>query len=687
MKRNVVIPAANLILAAVMLGALQVYWLIPSCLLLVAFALVLIYGYGDARWRRVLAFCNGGIVIGVGLSCARISLEEFPVLAAAAVFTWLLVWSVWHGREAAATSLFRHRQRLSVSVSAFFSLVLFWYGLHRLGLQEISRGTVMAAAAGTVSCFGSWIGLHPALTAKRSLRWGMATGLFAILAGGLLVSSGSAQVVAGTPIAGRIMVAGLLSQLIRRGGGRQTRRPRAGGNSVLDPTNPAPDKRTVSKEPRVFLMLTRDALAQGAKPPFYIRRKAFDHYNGKRWSCKDPGTVWYDDANDGVEDGWIRVNEPPREQVIDHFIFIPQQRTHEMVSLPGACAVGVPLLMKGPNESFLIPVREGQNVVYPVRSSWYSYADIRGKPVRPARVAPGYRQLPDTPVMSRIRKHARTVMAPGKTPAAKLHRLMQYMSVNYGYSDEYYEPRKDAVEEFLFERREGHCTLHATALALMLRSEGFPTRVAMGYYGGTFDRRGSVFYYSDRDLHAWTEVCLEDYGWVLVDATPGSVGKVATISDSGFSDRAEDYDFLGNTRLGLDLTQMKQRRAPLLSAAHQRQITASFLVALVLVGVWGLVFLWRRVGGRDARRQAPTRPAAPPFFQLFCRLFSQRGYPKRRSQTAFEYAAELRRHGLINGEFDAMLDYYYGIRYAGLSSDPKREQAFIDEIRRLARCS
>ena len=74
------------------------------------------------------------------------------------------------------------------------------------------------------------------------------------------------------------------------------------------------------------------------------------------------------------------------------------------------------------------------------------------------------------------------------------------------------------VDEFLFETREGFCEHYASALTVLLRAAGLPARVVMGYQGGELNALGGYYIVRQSDAHAWTEVWLEDEGWVRVDA-------------------------------------------------------------------------------------------------------------------------------------------------------------------------
>ena len=81
----------------------------------------------------------------------------------------------------------------------------------------------------------------------------------------------------------------------------------------------------------------------------------------------------------------------------------------------------------------------------------------------------------------------------------------------------------DALVEFLTKGRTGYCEQFATAMAVMLRTTGVPTRVAVGFTGGTVD--GDRRLITSSDAHAWVEVYFNNYGWTSFDPTPLSDGR------------------------------------------------------------------------------------------------------------------------------------------------------------------
>ncbi len=91
-----------------------------------------------------------------------------------------------------------------------------------------------------------------------------------------------------------------------------------------------------------------------------------------------------------------------------------------------------------------------------------------------------------------------------------------------GYAYEERPPsRKHPLSAFMLDDRAGHCQHFSGAMALMLRMNGIPARVATGFAPGQRSGRGP-FRVRDLDAHSWVEVLFPGIGWVTFDPTPGS---------------------------------------------------------------------------------------------------------------------------------------------------------------------
>lgn len=75
---------------------------------------------------------------------------------------------------------------------------------------------------------------------------------------------------------------------------------------------------------------------------------------------------------------------------------------------------------------------------------------------------------------------------------------------------------------FLDTSHRGHCEYFASAMAILLREVGVPTRNVTGFLGADYNAYGRYWSVRSGDAHAWVEAYLPDEGWVTFDPTPPS---------------------------------------------------------------------------------------------------------------------------------------------------------------------
>src|SRR5690606_12480839 len=73
---------------------------------------------------------------------------------------------------------------------------------------------------------------------------------------------------------------------------------------------------------------------------------------------------------------------------------------------------------------------------------------------------------------------------------------------------------------FLFETKRGHCEYFASALAVMLRTQGIAARVATGFSLGEANPITGFYEVRALDGHAWVEAYIPDAGWLMLEPTP-----------------------------------------------------------------------------------------------------------------------------------------------------------------------
>ncbi|AMN46325.1 hypothetical protein ACG33_04220 [Steroidobacter denitrificans] len=97
--------------------------------------------------------------------------------------------------------------------------------------------------------------------------------------------------------------------------------------------------------------------------------------------------------------------------------------------------------------------------------------------------------------------------------------LALFRDQDYFYTLEPPRLAADAVDDLLFNTRRGFCEHFASAFTTLARAAGIPARVVTGYQGGEFNSLGGYLIVRQSDAHAWSEVWLEERGWVRVDPT------------------------------------------------------------------------------------------------------------------------------------------------------------------------
>ncbi len=70
----------------------------------------------------------------------------------------------------------------------------------------------------------------------------------------------------------------------------------------------------------------------------------------------------------------------------------------------------------------------------------------------------------------------------------KARAIESHLRQDYGYTLELLsKPVDDPLAYFLFERKKGHCEYFASSMAVMLRTEGIPSRVVTGFQSGVYN--------------------------------------------------------------------------------------------------------------------------------------------------------------------------------------------------------
>ncbi|MDF2630977.1 MAG: hypothetical protein K0R39_4808, partial [Symbiobacteriaceae bacterium] len=137
-----------------------------------------------------------------------------------------------------------------------------------------------------------------------------------------------------------------------------------------------------------------------------------------------------------------------------------------------------------------------------------------------------YLELPES-LPDRVREFTQVITADADTLYDKAIRVEAYLrSFPYDLDVPAAPNGRDFVEYFLFDLKRGYCMYSATAMTVMLREIGIPSRLVEGFavppsLSYTEDASGRRTYtVLNAQAHAWVEAYFPTYGWITFDPTP-----------------------------------------------------------------------------------------------------------------------------------------------------------------------
>ncbi len=265
-----------------------------------------------------------------------------------------------------------------------------------------------------------------------------------------------------------------------------------------------------------------------AHPPerlaLYLRGTAFDHYDGRTWSRtmtrrttaeRIGATVSVRRFPDPVHDRRMTIDLEPIDPPV---LFLPPDTVALKILPRGAPLLGaLPNIFQGPEGELKYASADSHGIRYDV----YLARPAEHRPealttAERARYLALPRGMPD-----RIAGLARTWTVGLTTPAAQAKAIETHLRKGYSYDlDSPSGSAANPLDDFLFNSKRGHCEFYSTAMAVMLRTIGVPTRNITGFIGGTYNRFGQYYAVRQGDAHSWVEAYIDTKGWTRFDPTP-----------------------------------------------------------------------------------------------------------------------------------------------------------------------
>lgn len=414
----------------------------------------------------------------------------------------------------------------------------------------------------------------------------------------------------------------------------------------------------------------------------YFRGVALDTFDNKSWSksktnAKEPFVR-------GERDLIQLDYASGRENLLEQTIFLEPLDTPILFAVPRAVAV---------QGNFSVLYKDGYGAISfqpnNERISYKVYSDRGLPPVARLRAdnqgySTEYRPYLELPRLydQRIAELASKVAGSAGSRYDKAVAIESYLKTNFGYTLEMKSGGAEPLADFLFNVREGHCEYFATAMAVMLRSQGVATRIVNGFRQGEYNDTAGMYVVRQRHAHAWVEAYFpKESVWVTFDPTPSGgdaggetmgiarqVGKylealdaiwiqyfvafdtqeqrsVARSLRNGFVDyQTKTTSYLGHLQDIISdwWTEVRGDKGTLASAAAVGYAIA-ILAGVIALGLL-LIWIYRKIGKMAIWRRMWERLFSKPhvsiieFYDRMQDILAQKGFVREPHQTPLEFA-------------------------------------------------
>ncbi|ATS18878.1 transglutaminase [Parathermosynechococcus lividus PCC 6715] len=436
------------------------------------------------------------------------------------------------------------------------------------------------------------------------------------------------------------------------------------------------------------VMTPQEILRVRSQAPGFWRVLAFDEYTGRGWRIS---------TNDAAEilrrSPWsfryllpqLPTRVPTREVIQTYTVVSEFSNLIPHLYDPRELYFPTREIARDPEGGLRAPVPLPEGLTYSV----ISHVPVRDRSVlRTAgkiRNPAAYRQYLQVPeaLTPRLQTLAQDLLAKADRPIEEPYEQALYLTqaLKQSYRLDTQIPKlaaeQDLVATFLFEWQGGYPDHFASALTLLLRSIGIPARLVTGLGTGEFNPFTGLYIVRNTDAYALTEAYFPELGWFLFDPIPGHDLYPATLEvDQTFSVLQQFWNwvtgwlptpvtgFFGTLFAALEslLTQFMD----LFSQGLGGIIQGILLLCGAAIALWFGIYLWQSWRYRQRLRRLSA------IEQLYVQMLdwlAQQGFPKRNSQTPWEYAQYLRDvpqlDSLSQRAIDTLTHAYVSWRYGG----------------------
>lgn len=440
-------------------------------------------------------------------------------------------------------------------------------------------------------------------------------------------------------------------------------------------------------KPEIFMeVASKFSQTSLRKHSIYLRTFALDHFDGDTWSIHQPTKLIIDKPeSSNIQISPINGTWRSVLPLVDHTITQPYFKNGQniLTSLHNTIDTDVKTLTKVNTDTYILPrILDKQKLSYSYKATSQPMLLDKitelDKNIVVGKTHSVYLSRVSNPRLQRKLTDLVNEVDKNLPLAQQLSAIKKLINDQCSYSlDIENKDQINALENFLFEEKSGYCEFYASAAAMLCRELGIPSRIAFGWSGGKFYETSDLFVFRSKDAHAWTEIYLDGYGWVIFDTTPPSENAIAdSLQDEippDLTDMEEypDHELLDNDSNTSMITWMK----------------VLISIAGLILFVLAILLIRRFTQPRQSSSSAAYVKHEPKYLQLFQKLSAKLGYRVKPGQTLMHSVQHLKNQDLDIPGLDILLDkilhYHYDTTYRNTAADKVTESKFSSELKKM----
>lgn len=406
---------------------------------------------------------------------------------------------------------------------------------------------------------------------------------------------------------------------------------------------------------------------RATRAPIYFRGTALDYYDGTSWTRKASAEVPLKKSASGL----FALRRPKEGAVL-----VLQRIMLEPLDTEVLFAASRPVMVSGGFSSLRVDSAGSMYLTGPPysRIEYKAWSDVSGAPFDEEAGEGAYTDTgalgPETnKKIDALSGGITRGLGKDESKAVAIEEYLKKGPFTYTLSPKAKEGL-NPMEDFIFGAKEGYCEHFATAMAVLLRRSGIPSRIVTGFAQGDWSPVGGYYIVRQRDAHSWVEAYIKGRGWTSFDPTPsagviqpyrpGALTLYLDLLRFRWNRYVIGYSFSDQRRFGTSV----DRQASEVIMAMKKNLTFDSAVNVLKSAYDVLFFVGAAIAIFSAwlikRRERGCGVLTPWFYMEMSRALRRRGFSRGESETAGEFAGRVKMP-----EAEMLTRAFERVRYGG----------------------